>query len=213
MDMNTDYPMNRHRSEDTAQSAESGHTAEVAKPGRTDKAESSLADKYRARLNGKYGIDNALAVLHDIEKHGDFFTFAQRYIHDENSRVACNAMWILTKIPKADLHRLRPLLDRLIDMSMHASSPTLRRLSMNVIERLKIGKEEVQADFLDYCIAHMQDVAEFPGIQSLCLKLAFQMCAHYPELHDELIRILQSMEMEFYTPALRSVRNKILRHK
>ncbi|MDE5561471.1 MAG: hypothetical protein K2J00_06710 [Bacteroidaceae bacterium] len=211
--MNTDYPMNRHRSADTAQSAAYGHTTKAVRPGHTSTAESSQGDKYRAQLNGRYGIDNALAVLHDIEKHGDFLTFAQRYIHDENCRVACNAMWILTKVPKAGLPQLRPLLDQLTDMSMHSSNPTLRRLSMNVIERLKIGKEEVRSDFLDYCIAHMQDVTEFPGIQSLCLKLAFQMCAHYPELHDELIRTLQNMEMEFYTPALRSVRYKILRHK
>lgn len=213
MNMDTDYPLNILRTADNVPPAEFAHTAESVKPGHIDKAGLSQADKYRAQLNGRYGINDALAVLHDIEKHGDFLTFAQSYIHDENSRVACNAMWILTKVPKAGLHQLRPLLDQLIDMSMHASSPTLRRLSMNVIERLKIGKEEVQADFLDYCIAHMQDVTEFPGIQSLCLKLAFRMCAHYPELLDELIRTLQNMEMEFYTPALRSVRNKILRHK
>jgi hypothetical protein len=37
------------------------------------------------------------------------------------------------------------------------------------------------------------------------------MCKFYPELIDELIRTLKAMEMDYYKPAVKSVRKKILK--
>ena len=54
---------------------------------------------------------------------------------------------------------------------------------------------------------------QLKGIQSLSLKLAYKMCQFYPELMDELKRTLEAMEMEYYSPALKSVRNRILANK
>lgn len=59
----------------------------------------------------------------------------------------------------------------------------------------------------------MADVNEYPGIQSLCMKLAFRMSQFYPELMDELIRTVKGTEMEYYKPAVKSVRNRILSGK
>ena len=42
------------------------------------------------------------------------------------------------------------------------------------------------------------------------MKLAYRMCQPYPELMDELKRILESMEIEFYKPAVVGLRKKIL---
>ena len=74
-------------------------------------------------------------------------------------------------------------------------------------------EDDLRTDFLDFCLDHMQNPDEYPGIQSLSLKLAYKMCLFYPELMDELKRTLQAMEMEYYSPALRSVRNRILANK
>ena len=52
-----------------------------------------------------------------------------------------------------------------------------------------------------------------PGIQSVCMKLAFRMCKFYPELMDELKRTLKAMEIDYYKPAVKGVRNKILNGK
>ena len=56
----------------------------------------------------------------------------------------------------------------------------------------------------------MISIKEFPGIQSICMKLAFRMCSFYPELKEELKRTLETMEMDYYKPAVKGVRNKIL---
>ena len=84
---------------------------------------------------------------------------------------------------------------------------------MNVIERLKISEEDLRTDFLDFCLEHMVSLNEFPGIQSLSMKLAFRMCEFYPELMEELKRILQAMDIGYYRPAVKGVRNKILSGK
>ena len=83
----------------------------------------------------------------------------------------------------------------------------------NVVEKLKISEDDLRTDFLDFCFEHMMDVEEYPGIQSVCMKLAFRMCSFYPELMDELKRTLEAMETDYYKPAVKCVRNRILSGK
>ena len=72
--------------------------------------------------------------------------------------------------------------------------------------------QEVRAagDFLDFCFEHMVNIEEFPGIQTLCMKLAYRMCTFYPELMDELKRTLEAMEIDYYKPAVKCLRKRIL---
>ncbi len=74
---------------------------------------------------------------------------------------------------------------------------------------------EVRAtgDFLDFCFEHTASIEEFPGIQTLCMKLAYRMCSFYPELMDELKRTLEAMEIAYYKPAVKCLRKRILSGK
>ena len=96
---------------------------------------------------------------------------------------------------------------------MTTDNSSVRRLSLNLIERLKMNEEDLRADFLDFCFEHMMDVEEFPGIQSICMKLAFRICQFYPDLMDELKRTLVAMQIEYYKPAVKSIRDRILKGK
>ena len=49
--------------------------------------------------------------------------------------------------------------------------------------------------------------------QTLCMKLAFRMCTLYPELMDELKRTLEAMEIDYYKPAVKCLRKRILNGK
>ena len=71
----------------------------------------------------------------------------------------------------------------------------------------------LRTDFLDFCFEHMVSIEEFPGIQTLCMKLAYRMCSFYPELMDELKHTLEAMEIEFYKPAVKCLRKRILSGK
>lgn len=162
------------------------------------------------QLKGAYSEGEALAVYHEVCRQGDFAAFCREFMHNADYQVARNALWCLTKASHEEIRQCQPLLHQLIDLAMTTANSSVRRLSLNVVERLDMPEDDVRSDFLDFCFAHFADVAEYPGIQSLCLKLAHRMCRFYPELMGELKRTLEAMEISEYSPALRSVRSRIL---
>lgn len=164
----------------------------------------------RERIIGAYSEGEALAIYKAIKTDNDFIGFARAFVHDDDYRVARNALWGLTKATDQELEQLQPMLQELIDLAMATSNSSVRRLSLNVAYRLRMTEDDLRTDFLDFCLEHMADVNEYPGIQSLCMKFAYRISAFYPELMGELIRTVEGMEIEYYKPAVRSVRSRIL---
>ena len=165
------------------------------------------------RLQQTFSEGGAQEIYQEVEASGDFLGFARRYAFSEDYRVARSALWGLTKASKEELSQLQVILNKLIDQAMQTDNSSVRRLSLNIVERLELNEEDLRTDFLDFCFEHMMDVEEFPGIQSVCMKLAFRMCSFYPELMDELKRTLEAMEIDYYKPAVKCVRSRILNGK
>ena len=165
------------------------------------------------QLRCVYGQEKAQALYHDVKQEGNLVAFARRFMYDEDGRVARNALWILTKATDQELSELQVMLDELINLAMTTEHSAVRRLSLNLVERLKMNEENLRTDFLDFCFERMMDVEEFPGVQSISMKLAFRMCQFYPELMGELNRTIKAMQIEYYKPAVRSVRSRILSGK
>ncbi len=165
------------------------------------------------RLRQTFSEGGAQEIYQEVKAMGDFLGFANQYIFDRDYRVARSALWGLTKASKDELSQLQIILNELIDQAMQTDNSSVRRLSLNIVERLELNEEDLRTDFLDFCFEHMMDVEEFPGIQSICMKLAFRMCKYYPELMDELKRTLEAMEIDYYKPAVKCVRNRILNGK
>jgi len=134
-------------------------------------------------------------------------------MHNEDYQVARNALWGLTKATNKELSQLQTILDDLIDLAMQTNNSSVRRLSLNLIERLKMEEEDLRTDFLDFCLEHMSSIDGYPGIQSLCMKLAFRICKFYPELMDELKRTIEAMEIDYYKPTVKNIRSRILSGK
>ena len=162
------------------------------------------------RLRQTFSEGGALEIYQEVKACGDFLGFAHRYAFSQDYRVARSALWGLTKASKEELSQLQVILDEFINQAMRTDNSSVRRLSQNVIERLKMDEDDLRTDFLDFCFEHMMDIEEYPGIQSVCMKLAFRMCNFYPELMDELKRTLEAMEIDYYKPAVKCVRNRIL---
>ena len=165
------------------------------------------------RLRQTFSEGGAQEIYQDVKASDDFLGFAHRYAFSQDYLVARSALWGLTKASKAELSQLQEILDKFIDQAMQTDNSSVRRLSLNIVERLEMNEEDLRTDFLDFCLDHMIDVEEFPGIQSVCMKLAFRMCKFYPELMDELKRTLETMEIDYYKPAVKCVRNRILNGK
>ena len=165
------------------------------------------------RLRQTFSEGGAQEIYQEVKASGDFLGFARKYAFSQDYRVARSALWGLTKASKDELSQLQVILNEFIEQAMQTENSSVRRLSLNVIERLELYEDDLRTDFLDFCFEHMMDVEEYPGIQSVCMKLAFRMCKFYPELMDELKRTLEAMEIDYYKPAVKGVRSKILNGK
>ena len=161
------------------------------------------------RLNQTFSEDGAQEIYQEIKAKGDFLGFAQRYAFDTDYRVARTALWGLTKAKDEELSELKVIYNELIDQAMQTENSSVRRLTLNIIEKLKMDEDDLRTDFLDFCFEHMVSIEEFPGTQTLCMKLAFRMCTFYPELMDELKRTLEAMEIDYYKPAIKCLRKRI----
>lgn len=155
-------------------------------------------------------LREVLETYQEVKAKGNFLGFAQQYAFDSNARVARDALWGLTQATNEELSALQVILNDLIDQAMKTDNSSVRRLTLNIIERLKIDKDDLRTDFLDFCFEHMLNLEEPSGIQSICMKLACRMCRFYPELKDELRRTLEEMEIEYYKPAIKCIRKRIL---
>ena len=165
------------------------------------------------RLKQTFSEGGAQEIYQEIKANGDFLGFAQRYAFDTDYRVARSALWGLTKATDEELSELQVIYKGLIDQAMQTENSSVRRLTLNIIEKLKMDEDDLRTDFLDFCFEHMVSIEEFSGIQTLCMKLAFHMCTFYPELMDELKRTLEAMEIDYYKPAVKGLRKKILSGK
>ena len=159
------------------------------------------------------GEEDAQAVYREVKACNDFVDFAWRFAFSNDSRVARNALWSLTKASDNELAQLQGMLSELIDLAMSTDYSPVRRLSLNIIERLRIGEEDIRTDFLDFCLEHMTDIEEQPGIQTLCMKLAYRMCGFYPELMGEFMRTVEAMQADFYKTAVKCLIRRVLNGK
>ena len=162
------------------------------------------------RLRQTFSEGGAQEIYQEIRAAGDFLGFARRYVFDSDYRVARSALWGLTKSTDKELSELQVIINELIDQAIQTENSSVRRLTLNIIERLSMGEDDLRTDFLDFCFEHMVSIEEFPGIQTLCMKLAYCMCTFYPELMDELKLTLEAMEIDYYNPAVKCLRKRIL---
>lgn len=167
-----------------------------------------LIDSDRLRQNFSEG--GAQEIYQAVKAQGDFLDFTRRFAFSDDHRVARSALWGLTKASTDELQPLKVLMNDLIDQALQTPSPSVRRLTLSIVYRLPMEQDELRTDFLDFCLQHMLDVEEEPGIQTLCMKLAHRMCAFYPELTGEFRRTLEAMRVDFYKTSVKGLRNKLL---
>ena len=165
------------------------------------------------RLRQTFSEGGAQEIYQGVKSGGDFLGFARRYVFSEDYRVARSALWGFTKADKKELSQLQVLLDELVELAMRTENSSVRRLSLSIVERLEITEDDLRTDFLDFCLEHMVSFDELPGIQSVSMKLAYRICKFYPELTEEFMRTLEAMRIDYYKPAVKGLRNKILSGK
>ena len=165
------------------------------------------------------GIDNIRETLNEMMGAEDVRLLASQVptqellalITDEEERVARHAAWVLTHKPINEIRKLPQ--ERLIGIALDTTSSSQRRLMLNLIEQQKIKKEDIRTDFLDFCLLHMRLIQEPPGVQALCMKLAYRMCSFYPELMHEFQVNLSIIQPELLKPGVKHLIKKYQNNK
>ena len=147
----------------------------------------------RARLSERVHIEDIREVLHFIQDDERLREEIYQLIFDEDAIVSYQALWVCTHFSKADVAWLSRKQEELIDAAMTCPHSGKRRM------------------ILDFCMERMISREEPPGVQSLCMKLAYQLTRSIPELQQELRTILEIMEPDLLVPAIRSVRKNTLK--
>ena len=91
------------------------------------------------RLRQTFSEGGAQEIYQEVKANDDFLGFARQYAFSQDYRVARSALWGLTKASKEELSQLQVILNEFIDQAMQTENSSVRRLSLNIIERLEMS--------------------------------------------------------------------------
>lgn len=126
----------------------------------------------------------------------------------DDGRRSSQAAWVLTHLPADDNVYIDAHREELLQVALSTEDTSLRRISLVLLERLEWADADVR--LLDFSLDHMMRSDEPYGVRSLCMKLAYAQCRHYPELKEELRQALLLIEPSEIGAGVRHTRKKIL---
>ena len=155
----------------------------------------------RARLSERVHIEDIREILHFIQDDEQLREEVYQFIFDEDDIVSFS---------KEDVEWLSRRQNELIDAAMTCPHSGKRRMLLNLLSQQPAANPP-RMDFLDFCLERVISRHEPGGVQSLCIKLAYQLTCSIPELQQELRTMLEIMEPELLNPAIRAVRRNTLK--
>lgn len=164
---------------------------------------------FRTKLFGRIGmgdINEILRLTHDSDSR-------KQELYDlvigDDEAIGYHATWIFTHFSSQDNEWLYNKQDQLIDEVLVCKHGGKRRVMLNLLYRQPFPNPP-RVDFLDFCLERMMSSEELPGVKSLCMKIAYELCRPIPELMQELKTMLAMMEGDL-VPSIRAVRKNILK--
>ena len=164
---------------------------------------------FRAKLSERIGMYDIHEILHLTMQSDERKQELYNLLSDKEEAIGYQAAWVFTHFSSKDNKWLYNKQDELIDEVLACKHGGKRRLLLNIIYKQPLANPP-RVDFLDFCLERMISAKELPGVQSLCMKIAYELCCQIPELTQELKVTLEMMERDL-CPAIRTVRTNILK--
>ena len=164
---------------------------------------------FKSRLSERIGMDDINEILrltHDSDSRKQEL---YNLVIGEDEAIGYHAAWIFTHFSSQDNEWLYNKQDQLIDNILVCKHGGKRRVMLNLLYRQPFPNPP-RVDFLDFCLERMISSDELPGVKSLCMKIAYELCRPIPELMQELKTMLAMMESDL-VPSIRAVRKNILK--
>ncbi len=139
-----------------------------------------------------------------------FIAWLWDFIERRDDREGYNLLWAMTHMSPSARTRLVKHPDQAMQLLYGTRHTGKRRLILNLLQGCIFGPDEINPAFLDFCLSRINSTEPY-GVRSLCLKLAFAQCCHFPELLRELLSEIEMMDSVDLSPGLRTTRNHITR--
>ena len=127
----------------------------------------------RTQLATRFHIENIRELLHYIKEDERLREEIYRLIFDEDDVVSYQALWVCTHFSKPEVEWLTLKQDELIDAALTCPHSGKRRMLLNLLCQQQLA-DPPRVDLLDFCMERMVSRQEPAGVQSLCIKLAYQ---------------------------------------
>lgn len=164
----------------------------------------------RARLSERIHIEDIREILHFIEDDERLRDEIYQLIFDEDFIISYQALWVCTHFSDSEIEWLSQKQDELIEAVLVCPNDGKRRMMLNLLYQQPV-KDSPRVDILDFCLERMVSQQEPSGVKSICMKLVYKLTLSIPELQQELRTLLELMEPELLSPALRSSRKNVLK--
>jgi len=164
---------------------------------------------FKTKLSEHIEMDDINEILHLIGQNKSRKQELYNLILAENETIGYHAAWIFTHSIREEREWLYNKQDELIDEVLICKHGGKRRVILNLLYKQPLTNPP-RVDFLDFCLTRMLSAQELPGVQSLCMKIAYELCLSIPELKQELRTTLEIMNGDL-CPAILSVRRNILK--
>lgn len=163
-----------------------------------------------SRFSGRIHMEDIHETLLYVEGSEQRKQELYELIYHERDMVAYQVLWVFTHLSPEENEWLFTKQDELINEVLKCEHPGKRRLFLNLLLKQPLANPP-RVDFLDFCLERMISKDELPGVQSLCMKLAYELCRPIPELLQELRTMLEMMEPDLLLPSMRTVRKNVLK--
>ncbi len=133
-----------------------------------------------------------------------------KLVLSDDRLTSVNALWILTHLDKSENAWIGSLRDMLIDKVLTENDVSIKRMVLQLLNRLQYDDGDIRTDFLDWCLSRINAECEPCTVRAYCIHIAFRMCRRYPELLCELEEYLEMLSMQVQSPGLMSARRNTL---
>lgn len=164
---------------------------------------------FKARLSERIGMDDINEILRLTHENDSQKQELYNLVIGEDETIGYHAASIFTHFSSQDNEWLYSKHDQLINEVLLCKHGGKRRIILNLLYRQPFPNPP-RVDFLDFCLERMMSSEELPGVKSLCMKIAYELCLPIPELVQELKTMLEMMGSDL-CPAIRATRRNILK--
>ena len=158
---------------------------------------------FAKRLSVRFHMDDIQSVLYIIKYNEQRKEELYRLIYHKETNISYQALWICTHLPASEKEWLQTKQDELTHEALLCPHSGKRRILLQLLEKLTYTGS-VPVDLFDFCLERMISPKEPPGIQSLCIKIAYKLCLCAPDLTRELMMMMEMVREEVDSPAVHS---------